>query len=1367
MKTRFKIKCRAIAILWFCVHSMLASIVIDAESRGGSGYNGCFYDGGWIVNISGTDYVVAAVDYNIKNTNGNSSDYTGIVSLKTSLSSGRRVYYIGDKAFKYGRNMTHLCIPSSIGKIESGAFANCYGLKVLLKSSPIFDDHLNYNCTLYVPEGKGSRYQSVCSKVIDGFISSGQSFSGSGAGTKDDPFLVFNPIQLNQVRNFLDEKWVHFKLMSDIDLTGWIEENNPSQGWQPIGTESSPFMGIFDGNNHKITGLRINRSSTDDVGFFGYMLWAEVSNLTIEGCDVKGYNNVGTLAGRAIDCDINNFNVRGTITASGNNAGGFLGCASGNVSDCTSSVTIIGNNRIGGFVGSSFDGQGAELHFDNCTFVGEISGEQSVASCLGYTDHDLFVTNFSSMGNIVCNGNYAAGIVGFSCGELLEVLDSYSLCDIVSHGNYVGGIVGYWLTRDYPSLYTVNIAKNSIKSSYYNGSITIDGRYLGGIFGYDKCREDLNTSSSSLISNCYSYANLIGDSYVGGIAGYASGSTIKSNVSICGLVSAVSGNVGRIYGSDDLSDVTLGETGTANENKGLATASVLLNGVAQDLPDGLKHGTNVGSVTLKLKATYQGMGWDFNDWTMVETESYPYKPVQCAPPVVTSILEAKATEVSGNSIDGGTVKIVAGGKEYTTQTSDNLWVVQVDPLQAGSVVKAQADTEDKLPSYFELKTVGFGGNGTEEDPYSIYTAEDLQNINSYKYYRLMADIDLTEWINENNPSGGWIPIGASGNATMKQLDGNGHKITGLWCDNDMENCGLFATTNNATIRDLTINIANGKKVKGGTNTGALVGYAEATQLTSIIIYGNVEGSENTGGIVGYCETQPGSNNYNKIKSCYFNGFVKGNYHVGGLVGQLSGDMSECYSQGTVIGTGETCFVGGIVGLNRFYVVNCYSDATVNAGSNSNNSSNQYAGGIVGENSHTVFHCYATGDLFAVKCAAGIAGYNTSSVAVVYECYAMNRKIEVADASGIAMRVIGGIRNGAPTPGADNYALNTMVVSVNNIPQIIYDDLLHGQSLTDAVLKKEITYHDNGWDMDSIWNINEDESYPYLRSVEIQDVIEPEPDIVRGDANGDGDVTITDVVLAAQVAVGKTPNIFIEANADVNGDGTINITDVVIIANIAVGKMTTPRKAPAIGCDNSNQLSASRLDIKSGETQTIEIMLDNTIDFCGFQMDVELPEGLELVDAHLSNRADSHDLLIGGEQTLNHLLAFSLGNNVFNGSTGALLTLILKANQDFNSSMEPNLSNILFVEPNGNTLQMNDMVIPNRQTFVNEVNETNVRIFGERNMIIIDSPVNGKAQVVSTSGVTQWVDIHAGHNEIHIQQGVYVVRMGNKVVKLKF
>ena len=48
-------------------------------------------------------------------------------------------------------------------------------------------------------------------------------FSGSGSGTESDPYLILNPIQLNQLRNFLNQEDVCFKMMADIDLSDFIE----------------------------------------------------------------------------------------------------------------------------------------------------------------------------------------------------------------------------------------------------------------------------------------------------------------------------------------------------------------------------------------------------------------------------------------------------------------------------------------------------------------------------------------------------------------------------------------------------------------------------------------------------------------------------------------------------------------------------------------------------------------------------------------------------------------------------------------------------------------------------------------------------------------------------------------------------------------------------------------------------------------------------------------------------------------------------------------------------------------------------------------------------------------------------------------
>ncbi len=99
----------------------------------------------------------------------------------------------------------------------------------------------------------------LCAVLTTATISA--QFGGSGSGTQNDPYLIFNPIHLDQMRNFLGKTGVYFKLMADIDLEEYIADNYPTQGWLPIGNSSSVFRGNLDGNGKKITNLTINGTS--------------------------------------------------------------------------------------------------------------------------------------------------------------------------------------------------------------------------------------------------------------------------------------------------------------------------------------------------------------------------------------------------------------------------------------------------------------------------------------------------------------------------------------------------------------------------------------------------------------------------------------------------------------------------------------------------------------------------------------------------------------------------------------------------------------------------------------------------------------------------------------------------------------------------------------------------------------------------------------------------------------------------------------------------------------------------------------------------------------------------------------------------
>ena len=547
--------------------------------------------------------------------------------------------------------------------------------------------------------------------------------------------------------------------------------------------------------------------------------------------------------------------------------------------------------------------------------------------------------------------------------------------------------------------------------------------------------------------------------------------------------------------------------GSTYENKAYNRAIVIKQGVVQEITDGIQHGTSVSTNTLKLKATYVAMGWDFtNTWAIQETECYPYMQWQTAPPVITSSLVANATTISGKCVDGGTVKLEVDGQKYQAASTGQTWSVNVSPLQAGREVRISAEAEGKSPSYNMIQTVSYTGSGTEADPYRVYTADDLTGVYHKGYYKLMNDIDLTSWINANSPVEGWVAIGREG-SDMTQFDGDGHQITGLWTNSTRDYMGLFSMFNNGTIKNLTVVTAPGKKVKGGDYTGILIGRNTNGTITDCDVVGDVEGTVNVGGLAG-------STMNNQLSNLSFSGTVSSSAasaFVGGLIGSSSDDVinrcrteatitttgstaniggiagsskstiTQCYTSGSLTANGETSHVGGIAGTNQLdgVISNCYSSATL--------SSSYSAGGIASYNYSTIEKCIASGNLFTRNYAAGIVGYNDGTAATTANCVAVNNKIDIdyesqqsSQGGGYGQRIVGGIKNNAPAPEMNNYALKTMQVSLNDVAQRVYDDIMNGTGKTEAELMQQTTFTSLSWDFAAIWGIQEDASYPYLQ-----------------------------------------------------------------------------------------------------------------------------------------------------------------------------------------------------------------------------------------------------------------------------------------------
>jgi hypothetical protein len=204
-------------------------------------------------------------------------------------------------------------------------------------------------------------------------------FTGSGGGTKDDPYIITNVYELQQIERDLT---ACYELASDIDASATKTWNN-GYGFTPIGRYSVPFEGVFDGKGHVITGLDINRRCIC-VGLFGCTGGtSEIRNLGLSDVTVTGYACVGGLVGfngGAIEACYVSGNVSGSTQV-----GGLVGTNNGLVTDSYSVANVSGPQQesssalsslskgcIGGLVGVNRSGP-----LKNCYSAGKVSGENS------------------------------------------------------------------------------------------------------------------------------------------------------------------------------------------------------------------------------------------------------------------------------------------------------------------------------------------------------------------------------------------------------------------------------------------------------------------------------------------------------------------------------------------------------------------------------------------------------------------------------------------------------------------------------------------------------------------------------------------------------------------------------------------------------------------------------------------------------------------------------------------------------------------------------------------------------------------------------------------------------------------------------
>ena len=245
------------------------------------------------------------------------------------------------------------------------------------------------------------------------------------------------------------------ELLGEVNLTG---------DWTPVGTSNEPFKGTFDGNGHKITGLKITSGSY--IGLFGYVgAGAVIENVKLAGAEVSGTERVGALIGRIVGgATVSNCSVDSTskVVGSGSNTGGLIGEVFG---PTTGTITV----NLDHLTNHAAVENTADAHSRAAGIIAQVTRGAivTISSCKNY-------------GPITTNNGYAGGIVAAKQGSSKVSFENCSNAGTLT-GKYTGSLIAWLVGGNWLSMTNSGDARAAIGAVNISGTdgytfyFTIDG----------------------------------------------------------------------------------------------------------------------------------------------------------------------------------------------------------------------------------------------------------------------------------------------------------------------------------------------------------------------------------------------------------------------------------------------------------------------------------------------------------------------------------------------------------------------------------------------------------------------------------------------------------------------------------------------------------------------------------------------------------------------------------------------------------------------------------------------------------------------------------------------------------------------------
>jgi FlaG/FlaF family flagellin (archaellin) len=301
--------------------------------------------------------------------------------------------------------------------------------------------------------------------------------------TNNDGYIEIHSCE--QLQNISNNLTANYILLRNIDCSNtstgvsiWNEEGFvpiagiPVYDWVygsgDVVAPGDSFSGNFNGNNHIINNLYINRPAEDYIGLFVYST-GNISNVGLINLNITGNSEVGGLVGFNSGV-INNSYATGNVT--GSVVGGLVGQQYGSalINNSYANVMVIGSGyAVGGLVGLQTGGT-----IYNSYSTGDVFG-------LGQSTGGLVGGHFNSPSGVYLGGS---------------IYNSYSTGNVTGNQN-VGGLIG-------------SHENGVISNSYSTGNVT-GNQNVGGFVG---------TRYGGTISNSYSTGTSSGNGFIAYTAYY-------------------------------------------------------------------------------------------------------------------------------------------------------------------------------------------------------------------------------------------------------------------------------------------------------------------------------------------------------------------------------------------------------------------------------------------------------------------------------------------------------------------------------------------------------------------------------------------------------------------------------------------------------------------------------------------------------------------------------------------------------------------------------------------------------------------------------------------------------------------------------